>query len=203
MAAVRRHWRRREQLDEACREACRARDRARYATNEHRREYLRVKARAKSRSLGFMPKSSRPLRRCRVCDEEFVPANGRHVYCSGTCLLMAMDLMSGKGGGILRWQLASPAERDAMLGRLVEFERSPWHELRVARYGLSHAAERRRRLDERGPDARCARCGELLPEDDAGIDLDHDDDDPTRYLGLSCVPCNRGKRPVVAELLAG
>lgn len=195
MAAVRRHWRRHEQLDEACRETNRARDRARYATNEHRREYLLSKARA--RSEGW-----RELRRCRVCDENFVPGTGAQLYCSWTCERTAADMRDGRGGGILRWQLASPAEREAMLDRLVEIERSPWHELRVARYGSAHAAERRRRLDEREPDERCARCRLPLPADEAEIDLDHDDDDPTRYLGLSHTPCNRGKRPIVAELLA-
>jgi hypothetical protein len=36
----------------------------------------------------------------------------------------------------------------------------------------------------------CARCGEVL-ESGAAFDLDHDDDDRSRYLGASHPWCNR------------
>lgn len=189
-------------MDEACREANRRRDRERYATDERRREYLQGKAREASRERGFMPKSSRPLRRCRICDDEFIPATGKQIYCSWTCGLVAADMRDGRGGGILRWQLATPAERDAMLAALVTYRQSPKAELRATRYGQDHIAERRLRLDDRGPDARCARCNGPLPGDESLIDLDHDDEDASRYLGLSHRRCNRARVPVVAELFA-
>jgi hypothetical protein len=97
-------------------------------------------------------------------------------------------------------RMLDPEGRRARITQLAA--RRQRREIEAGRYGAEHQAERRRRLDERGPDARCARCNGLLGEDESLIDLDHDDDDPTRYLGLSHTPCNRGKRPVVAELLA-
>lgn len=58
-------------------------------------------------------------------------------------------------------------------------------------YGQQHRAERERwaPLVATG-NVKCARCREFIPPD-APWDLDHRDDDRTKYLGPSCVRCNR------------
>jgi hypothetical protein len=58
------------------------------------------------------------------------------------------------------------------------------------RYGGAHQAKRaRERPYMHGKP--CARCGKPL---DGPIELDHDDDDPSRYLGWSHRRCNRAAR---------
>lgn len=58
-------------------------------------------------------------------------------------------------------------------------------------YGPEHQAERRRWqriIRRRG--VPCVRgCGRIIRRDDVWH-LDHDDEDRTRWLGPSCVPCN-------------
>lgn len=219
LSAVRRHERLHEKLDEACLQARRVKDRARKSAPCACGCGERVQTSRSSRPVGEAmrnecrkrvgrpnvprtPQTPGEWRRCRVCDERFLRVY-RQIYCSWTCERMGAELRDGRGAGVLRWQLATPAEREAMLAAVVAYRRSPKAELRAVRYGSEHVAERRRRLDERGPGARCARCNGLLGGDESLIDLDHDDDDPARYLGLSHSLCNRGRRPVVAELLAG
>jgi hypothetical protein len=194
-AAVRRHERRHEQLDEACLESRRAHDRARYANDPVRRETVKAAARAASRAKGHAELGTLPQRACGLCEGLFTPANARARYCSPHC--WELDNRTTKLVAELR--MLDPDARRVRIDQLAA--RRQRAEVEAGRYGPAHQAERRRRLDERAPDERCARCRELLPEDEAGIDLDHDDDDPTRYLGLSHSRCNRGKRPI-AELLA-
>lgn len=200
-AGVRRHERRGEQLDEACLEARRWHDRERYARDDERREVVKAASLARYYAGRELPRGELPPRMCPVCWQEFTPNTGQRRYCGEDCAALAIELR--QPGRLMELRLASPKERVAIVARIAARRQSPSVELRADRYNAEHFAERRRRLDERGPDARCARGGELLPEDERLIDLDHlDEGGPRDYLGLSCQSCNRGRRPIVAVRLA-
>jgi hypothetical protein len=188
-SAVRRHEKLHEPLDDACRKARAERERERYHRNPRRR--ARINARASARQK----RPPLPARACELCEGLFTPNRVGTRYCSPHC----WELDNRTQVLVAELRMLDPDARRVRIDQLAA--RRQRAEVEAGRYGPAHQAERRRRLDERGPDERCARCRELLPEDEAGIDLDHDDDDPTRYLGLSHTLCNRGKRPIV-ELLA-
>jgi hypothetical protein len=69
--------------------------------------------------------------------------------------------------------------------------------IHAERYGREHALERLRQLAELDPQAPCPRCLAPLGDDPTRLDLDHDDEDPTRYLGLAHSYCNRAHLPVL------
>jgi hypothetical protein len=57
------------------------------------------------------------------------------------------------------------------------------------RYGRRHQETRERALQQFRDGDLCGRCFQPMYAYQ-GIDLDHDDDDPTRYRGLSHSTCN-------------
>lgn len=213
--AAKRHYRRHESLDDACRIADNAHSLARYYADPDRLTKARAKAaraRAKAEREGRKrqspPRERPPLpsRICPVCRTVFTPKVKAGKYCDRDCLDVAMSFRRGGVGGLtLALRLASPEERDAIMARLVVQRQAREGAVRRRvrrgeRYGSQHQLERRRRLKVLSPSDPCARCGLPLGSDVSLIDLDHDDDDPSLYLGLSHSTCNRGKVPLVEVL---
>jgi hypothetical protein len=133
-----------------------------------------------------------PLARtCVVCEGIFTPSKRKQVHCSAWC----WEADYRRPGRLLKIRLMSPAERGEWLDRLAKRQRRQFN--RAERYGREHALERLRQLAELDPQAPCPRCLAPLGDDPTRLDLDHDDEDPTRYLGLAHSYCNRAHLPVL------
>lgn len=192
LSAAKRHREMGESLDDACREAEARRERQRWATDARYRERNRVKARDRARR-----KAGRPTRRtCPVCGLRFTPQHGGRTYCDEVCAELAVELRKG-GSRLLELRMAAPEARAAIVARIAARRQTPKAERKRERYGRKHQLARQAAVAELDPLAPCPRCLEPLGVDAAMLDLDHDDDDPTRYLGLSHATCNRSRRPVL------
>lgn len=133
-----------------------------------------------------------PPRTCPTCEGTFTAKTRKQVYCCAWC----WEADYRRPGRLLEIRLMTPAARAEWLDRLAKRQRRQFN--RAERYGRDHQLERLRRIAELDPEAPCPRCLKPLGDDPARLDLDHDDDDPSRYLGLShAVPCNRARLPVM------